>query len=223
MNWLALFFHLVKAEESSVFFNNFGKHKSQYVPLWSNVSIWKEDWPDFPQSSQNSLTISTPSSSKSSPLYLSASETFAKQVRAVKYFAWRLSRSLMQSRISKVSFLAQSSSFCTCLPCRSPPCYLATSPSFFIAVFNCFCLGPLSLSSRGSFYWLSSDFYWLSTDFLVTSTDFLMTFTDFLGASTIKKVVRIPTTSWLDFKPVVGNPTSGWKSTYGGWISNHCP
>ena len=205
MNWLALFFHLVKVEESileesSVFFNNFWK------PLRSNVSIWKEDWPDFPQSSQNSLTISTPSSSKSSPLYLSASETFAKQVRAVKYFAWRLSRSLMQSRISKVSFLAQSSSFCTCLPCRSPPWYLATSPSVFYCRFQLFLSWPTLTFFQAlilltffwlllAFYWLSSDFYWLSNDFYWLSRGFYYQ----EGGQDSNHIV-------------VGFQTSGWKS-----------
>ena len=28
---------------------------------------------------------------------------------------------------------------------------------------------------------------------------------------------------WLAFQPAVGFPTSGWKSTHGGWISNHLP
>ena len=47
MNRLPFFLHLVKAEESSVLLNNFWEHKSQNVPFWGNVSIWKEDWPDF--------------------------------------------------------------------------------------------------------------------------------------------------------------------------------
>ena len=47
MNRLPFLLHLVKTEESSVLLNNFWEHKSQNVPFWGNVSIWKEDWPDF--------------------------------------------------------------------------------------------------------------------------------------------------------------------------------
>ena len=47
MNRLPFLLHLVKAEESFVLLNNFWEHKSQNVPFWGNVSIWKEDWPDF--------------------------------------------------------------------------------------------------------------------------------------------------------------------------------
>ena len=124
MNRLPFLLHLVKTEESSVLLNNFWEHKSQNVPFWGNVSIWKEDWPDF-----------APLFAKSSPLYLSASETSAKQERAVEYFEWSSSRSLMQSRTSKDPSLVQSSTFCACLPCRAPPWYLATSPNFFQCCF----------------------------------------------------------------------------------------
>ena len=150
MNRLPFLLHLVKAEESSVLLNNFWEHKSQNVPFWGNVSIWKEDWPDFLLHSAHLHRQSHRHCTLAHQRHLPNKKGLLSISNEVLQDLW------CNQGLQKIHLYCNQALFALACPVGLHSDISQHHPIFFNAAFNCFCLGPLSLSSKRSLWAISA-------------------------------------------------------------------
>ena len=157
MNRLPFLLHLVKTEESSVLLNNFWEHKSQNVPFWGNVSIWKEDWPDFAPSLRKILLTSAHLHHQSHRHCTLAHQRHLPNKKGLLSISNEVLQHLWCNQgLQKIHLYCNQALFALACPVGLHRDISQHHPIFFNAAFNCFCLGPLSLSSKRSLWAISA-------------------------------------------------------------------